>query len=1247
MSEQDTLLDVVVNIKPNNDINAALNTALKSSLESAGRTLQAFNLGVQKNAQQLMTQLQQVIAQFNTANAAMATASRNASQIAAQAATAAAAERQKDSAHESKKQREQRQRQQAEAEHRQRMIDFDNQAAQTQAVPQAQVSRPAPPTPPPVAQQPPPPTVQPPSQAPPSQPPAPPAPQDQPFRRASVTAEELKRTLDQIAKDSANLFKGVDNPFPFLQRELNNFLAVVRAAEQGRREGFLRDIVGDRQTIAETERQLASIRQRAFEIINLPDVSSRVRPGIVSPPPEIAQAVTRDVVAPQNILDQIRAQQAVAAQRETASDATRSLLQLRNAATDALGETRKLLSSSRGLVSEGLQGAIQQQIETLKTLRTEVSRTLQTAKTAPESAMAATRSFRTQMSEATATGMRLETSASSEIAQAKQVETAARNTTTSLKLLENAAADALTRTQSLLSSSRGLVTEGLQTAIQKQIEDLRTLRTEIARTLKTVEDAPDVAAAALPGFRSRISGSATAGDVLGSRVSEQAKNRAEMERLMADFRQAQQKFAIEERLSMSKVRGLPSATARTELAQGKAQIATEIQAVMRLRDEFDGSTESVNRLKEAIERLSGTTDTLGRPVQLGSFDQQLGLIEKSAKNLPVSMNTLRNDFYQLGQAFEDAGIGYELNGWPGAIRGASNNVLFLVNSLTQMKAVEDGITSGLTKMFRLTADTAKTVVPLALGFGMVGISIATVILPRMVEWLESLNDIDYKMKDLGETLRRSFAAQDFTIDLRIGEAEFRRQLQDLESVEDVLRRIRDLEAETADNALRMREQMRGMFALSEFEDTLAAFEAIVPAFDQVFMKQLSQATERQAAINDTRLGFLRFTPSEIVPKRDVPAAFEELKQTQPDLFRIQKAIENIGTGFEAEINGSMRKGVTLFDQLSESFEKGSFNATQIRNVASQLRVLQEAIPTLPLDAADEKTAENYTNTIAVLINRLEELGNAAEKNASKVGKNLTDAMDIAIRKTAELADRQALLRMQLLGMADEGATFLLDFRDAVVKYSQLVQQEVAFARSQGVPEPQVIEFEQTIRRQGNVEATNNLLQEQVRIADQIKKKEQELSDLVQKREDRRSKSIQLEAYLRQLQENALSPDVSATKDNTAAIRALTRELENLRSQQEKTRVLEDLVKKGQADRIGRSATAMALLPGQMQSAAAFGSAAGAGMMGLGPLGGLAGAVGVEALAPVFDRVGIEIVRAVNNTTSAIQQTGKVPARTAP
>lgn len=1234
MSEQDTLLDVVVNIKPNNDINAALNTALKSSLESAGRTLQAFNLGVQKNAQQLMTQLQQVIAQFNTANAAMATASRNASQIAAQAATAAAAERQKDSAHESKKQREQRQRQQAEAEHRQRMIDFDNQAAQTQAAPQAQASRPAPPTPPPVAQQPPPPTVQPPSQPPPSQPPAPPAPQDQPFRRASVTAEELKRTLDQIAKDSANLFKGVDNPFPFLQRELNNFLAVVRAAEQGRREGFLRDIVGDRQTIAETERQLASIRQRAFEIINLPDVSSRVRPGIVSPPPEIAQAVTRDVVAPQNILDQIRAQQAVAAQRETASDATRSLLQLRNAATDALSETRKLLSSSRGLVSEGLQGAIQQQIETLKNLRTEVSRTLQTAKTAPESAMAATRSFRTQMSEATATGVRLETSASSEIAQAKQAETAARNTTTSLKLLENAAADALTRTQSLLSSSRGLVTEGLQTAIQKQIEDLRTLRTEIARTLKTVEDAPDVAAATLPGFRSRISGSATAGDVLGSRVNEQAKNRAEMERLMADFRQAQQKFAIEERLSMSKVRGLPSATARTELAQGKAQIATEIQAVMRLRDEFDGSTESVNRLKEAIERLSGTTDTLGRPVQLGSFNQQLGLIEKSAKNLPVSMNTLRNDFYQLGQAFEDAGIGYELNGWPGAIRGASNNVLFLVNSLTQMKAVEDRITSGLTKMFKLTADTAKTVVPLALGFGMVGISIATVILPRMAEWLESLNDIDYKVRGLSESLQAAFAAQDFTIDLRIGDTQFRRQLEELESVEAVLERMKDLQAETADESTRMREQMRQMLNAEEF---MQFSEAIRKLNAPVASLIETERTVAERAVRARLSGKLLPTTGEEV--KSLTEA--ELRKTQADLIILQRAIENVGTGFEVEVNGRISKGITLFDQLGESFASGEFNATQIRNVASQLKIIQDSIPKLNLDAADESTVDEYAASITKIIERLNTLGNAAEKNASKVGDSLTSAMDAAIKKTAELADRQALLRMQLLGMADEGATFLLDFRDAVVKYSQLVQQEVAFAKSQGVPEPQVIEFEQTIRRQGNVEATNNLLQEQVRIADQIKKKEQELSDLVQKREDRRSKSIQLEAYLRQLQENALSPDVSATKDNTEAIRALTRELENLRSQQEKTRVLEDLVKKGQTDRVGFSATAMALLPAQMQSAA------GAGMMGLGPLGGLAGVVGVEALAPVFDRVGIEIVRAVNNTTSAIQQTGKVPARTAP
>lgn len=825
-------------------------------------------------------------------------------------------------------------------------------------------------------------------------------------------------------------------------------------------------------------------------------------------------------------------------------------------------------------------------------------------------------------------------------AVADETKDAVAETKNSLVILRNATDDALKSTRELLTSSRGVVTETLQSEIQNQIDELRRLRTEIARDIQIVNKAPETAAASLQDFRTRAFVMSNTGSQLSNTAATQTANRAEMERLMAQFRQDQQSFAIRERLAMSQIRGLPSAGARAELAVGKSQIASEVQYVMKLKDAFDGSAESVEQLRQAIQRLSGTTDARGRIAEAGSFEKQIGLIDKSARDLPVSMNTLRNDFYQMGQAFEDAGIGYELNGWPGAIRGASNNVLFLANSFIQTDAAQQKLTDGLMNMFGMTEKAAAKVVPMALGYGMIGLSIATIVLPRMVEWLESLNDIDYKMRDLSETLQRSFAAQDFTIDLRIGEAEFRRQLQDLESVEDVLKRIRDLEIETADNAQRMREQMRGMFALGEFEDTITALERIVPVFQQQ-SDEMVMSRAREILDERTRL---RFTLETEPSKADIKRAKQELS----DLQQIRSALANLATGFDGEINGSMRKGVTLFDQLSESFEQGSFNATQIRNVANQLRVLQDAIPTLPLDATDEKTAENYTNTIGVLIKRLEELGNSAEKNASQIGKNLTDAMDVAIRKTAELADRQALLRMQLLGMADEDSTFLLDFRDAVVEYNRLVQQQAAFARSQNVPEQQVARFERVVGRQGQVEATNKLLEEQKRITDEIRKKEEQLTDLVQKREDRRSRSIQLEAYLRQLQENALSPDVSATKDNTDAIRELTRELQSLRSQQEKTRVLEDLIRTGQADKVAFSATAMALLPSQMQSTlAGFGSFAGAGMTGLGPLGGLAGVVGVEALAPVFDRVGIEIVRAVNNTTSAIQQTGKVPARTAP
>lgn len=96
---------------------------------------------------------------------------------------------------------------------------------------------------------------------------------------------------------------------------------------------------------------------------------------------------------------------------------------------------------------------------------------------------------------------------------------------------------------------------------------------------------------------------------------------------------------------------------------------------------------------------------------------------------------------QLGQAFEDAAVGFSLAGAQGALRGAANNINFLIAGLGQAGT--------LAAVFGTTLATALPII-FAIGTAL------AFVLPSLIKWFTATEEIKKETLDLGEVIRREF-----------------------------------------------------------------------------------------------------------------------------------------------------------------------------------------------------------------------------------------------------------------------------------------------------------------------------------------------------------------------------------------------------------------------------------------------------------------------------------------------------------
>jgi len=554
---------------------------------------------------------------------------------------------------------------------------------------------------------------------------------------------------------------------------------------------------------------------------------------------------------------------------------------------------------------------------------------------------------------------------------------------------------------------------------------------------------------------------------------------------------------------------------------------------------------SIRHLDEMRARINGTAESWD------NYEQALNSVVSNQMRLTgqfdrvraagVSFNTLSNNAYQLGQAFEDAAIGYQLNGIAGAVRGASNNVSFLLNDLSRIPAIQTRVGA----LFKLSEKASEAVIPAVSG---IGAALAITVLPPMIEWLQTLNDIEYGFNDLADRIKRQFEDIDLEINVSLDEQELNRDLQKMESVRDVLERIDELRLRSEEIVFEVRAQVEDLLtapATRLFQRDLQRFSDDVQKQVDSLQRKIDTGAFSEGLRADSGLGLggVDFSPSEV---RRI------LGQTEAQIGRfkeIQALIDIINQGVVS---------------INRNAQDGILNANAIRQTRDDIAKLNERLKSTSseLTKSDKITFDKATESAKVLEERLNKLVEPARQFESLVGEQLTAAIDAADRKTKELAATQAVLRGQLEGTATEYDQMVLDVGELARQYQTLIDSTIKFYESTGVAGDRLKELRDKLSSEAAFNVENEILRDQNDIVEKLTRAEERLAELREKKQNRESQQINLDRFTTAIQEAALSLDETGLDKNTAAIRELTDEINRLQDALFKINQAQDAVRAG-------------------------------------------------------------------------------------
>lgn len=384
-----------------------------------------------------------------------------------------------------------------------------------------------------------------------------------------------------------------------------------------------------------------------------------------------------------------------------------------------------------------------------------------------------------------------------------------------------------------------------------------------------------------------------------------------------------------------------------------------------LKDEFRAissqaelTSYDILRMTEILQQFKAEAGEVG-PV--GRMKELFGKVSDTSR----SFNTLNNNAYQFGQLIEDAAIGYELNGIAGALRGAGNNASFLLSNMVSASIAAGSLSAKMG--FLLTTLSG------------VGVAAAMIVLPRMIEWLQSLDDIDMKVKDIADTLKEEFENVTLRVDLELDQAAEVRALAEVQGVIDAI------EA-----------------AINRAEDSDALRLKITAILDN----QSIQNVLREATSNTAQIA--------------------EAAQAQiDDLIRSARAA---AASVGADPNQDVIPLVAAFGD-----PEALSNLENLRDTASQFGQLREQIfEDSKAGIVDPNTLQAAKDSLTTIIRELESLRDkVSEADAKKLEENIAAARDELGKLNEDAQKLQAIL--------DADAAAMEALRESATKISDELQ----------------------------------------------------------------------------------------------------------------------------------------------------------------------------------------------------------------
>lgn len=376
--------------------------------------------------------------------------------------------------------------------------------------------------------------------------------------------------------------------------------------------------------------------------------------------------------------------------------------------------------------------------------------------------------------------------------------------------------------------------------------------------------------------------------------------------LKAEFDEIKKRFASLNTLLSFETRGSLDLRQRLDIAGIEKDMRDVVITFDVLAKKTDKTALDFQKMSELVENFKQSAAAINE-------------IKESAVQAGASTNSLSNNAYQLGQAFEDAAVGFSLNGITGAVRGAANNVAFLVNNLAQAGALTS-----------LLGPRVAALLPLFTGLATAGVFI----IPSLITWLKKLNEIEEETKDLAELMKKEFEDTEFEVRIKINRLSIEKSLNDARSAtESIAAFLR--QAEESD---KLTLSLKTKIDKSAFGEAAEGVAKLYDDISRALLKRQIDVSQKQFK-GVTAEGIAEFADPDPKLVRNI----QELQNAFNDAVSAQAKLENDVRGRDFFDPGDIKKAAENLAFLQKNFKEvgksGAFNAEQLKKIEEEIDVL--------------------------------------------------------------------------------------------------------------------------------------------------------------------------------------------------------------------------------------------------------------------------------------------------------------------